>query len=185
MLAYGRMKGNTALAVHPLLLADVAAGALTLEQALKDMGLPDQAVQALSSDPLLLKRVEQERKLIEKLEDPDLYHNRVCYQVLRNRLVALAEAGELPPDVLLKATDMLYRHAGLGSSAADQTSGKGPVLNIIVNTGAEEKRITISSDAKRVVDSDEDELPALVGTSPPSDLPGDPSIDDDLIAGAD
>lgn len=135
------------LALDPAVIADIATGAVPAEKALKRAGLPDDLIRAVISDPTFKKRLEQEKSLLDRYDDPDVYYNRICYQILRNKLVVLAEAGELPPDALIKATEMLHRHARMGGDESRPLGSGGPVLNIIIGgrDGEPEKRIAIAT----------------------------------------
>ena len=122
------------------MIAEIALGVAPPADILARAGIPKKEVSRLLSDDWFKERVEQERKQLESSDDLDTYFNRLCYRLLRNKLVALGVAGKLPPSELVKATDLMRRHGSYETDMQAAARANLPVLNIVIG----DKAVTIS-----------------------------------------
>ncbi len=123
------------LGLKPEALVELALQTRPPADILRDHGVPPGEIRALLADPTFQRMVEEERRRLEESEDLDAYYNRVCYRLLRNKLVTYGLADKLSPPELVKAVDMLRRHARMDTNDESPAAQvQQPVLNIIIST---------------------------------------------------
>jgi len=167
----GSILNTSPVDLSPELLAELAIGYDPPDVILSRAGLSPADIQRLLSDDRLRERVEAERQAMEQSGDLDVYYNRLCYRMMRNKMVAMGLAGKMGANEMVKAVDMLRRHAGLDKddSAPAGVAASAPVLNIIVDNAPQDAPAPTAPGVTIV------QQPVDDASSPAIDLPAPPA----------
>ena len=122
--------------VPPKAILEIALGVQKPSEVLSRYGYTTLEAEQLLLSEVFQRRVREEREELEEKGDIDKLYNRMCYRLIRERLLAAATSGELPPSDLVKAAEMMHRHAGMsGDEKGGQSGATGPVINITFGGG--------------------------------------------------
>ncbi|RMF27836.1 MAG: hypothetical protein D6759_16955 [Chloroflexi bacterium] len=147
------------LKLKPEALLELALQTRPPSEILLDYGVPPSKIPQLLQDPTFVRLVEQEKKRLEESDDLDAYYNRLCYRMLRNKLVALALEKRIEVKELIQTVEMLRKHAKMDDRQETTVhQGQQPVLNIIISSQPQDpsKGQTITISAQEALDGPED-----------------------------
>lgn len=132
------------LNVSPKVITEIALGVQPPLDVLQKYDYTYEEAQEILANPVFQRRVQDERRQLEENDDIDRIFNRMCYRLLRDKMVSVAISGAMPPSELVKATDMLRKHAGLGDTVAEASAPKA-IINLHIGGAGEPQGAIIDS----------------------------------------